>query len=372
MIDANKHIKVLISGGGTGGHIFPAIAIAQAIQKIHPQSEFLFIGAKDKMEMEKVPAAGFQIIGLWISGFQRSLSMQNLMFPFKLMSSLWKAGRIIKKFKPDVVIGVGGFASGPTLFMANRFKIPVLIQEQNSYPGITNKLLANKAKSICVAYPNMDRFFPAEKIIETGNPIRKHIIQICGKREHALKYFGLSADKKTILLVGGSLGARSINHAVLAHFDLWAAADFQLIWQTGITGIEDAQNRISEKDIKHIRAFKFISEMDLAYAAADLVISRAGAIAISELSATAKACIFIPLPSAAEDHQTKNAKSLTDKKAAILIPDSEATEKLFETCKTLLKNEIDLAALSENIKTFAKPEADIEIAQEVLKLVSCN
>lgn len=369
MMDNEKNIKVLISGGGTGGHIFPAIAIAQAIQKIHPKSEFLFIGAKDKMEMEKVPAAGFPIIGLWISGFQRNLSLQNLLFPFKLLNSLWKAGRIIKKFKPDIVIGVGGFASGPTLYMANRSGLPVLIQEQNSYPGITNKLLANKANSICVAYPNMDRFFPAEKIIETGNPIRKHIIQISGKRDQALKHFGLSADKKTILLVGGSLGARSINQAVLAHFDLWAAADFQLIWQTGITGIEDAQNRIAEKGLNHIRAYKFISEMDLAYAAADLVISRAGAIAISELSATAKACVFVPLPSAAEDHQTKNAKSLADQNAAILIPDHEANDKLFETCITLLKNETELSALSENIKRFAKPEADVEIALEVLKLV---
>ncbi|RLD38810.1 MAG: undecaprenyldiphospho-muramoylpentapeptide beta-N-acetylglucosaminyltransferase [Bacteroidetes bacterium] len=369
MIAENKNIKVLISGGGTGGHIFPAIAIAQAIKKIHPQSEFLFIGAKDKMEMEKVPAAGFEIKGLWISGFQRSLSLKNLMFPFKLISSLWKAARIIKKFKPDVTVGVGGFASGPTLYMSSRFGIPALIQEQNSYPGITNKLLANKAKSICVAYPQMERFFPADKIIETGNPIRKHIIQIEGKKEKALTHFDLSTDKKTILLVGGSLGARSVNQAILLNFDLWAKADFQLIWQTGITGIDDAQNKISETAVKHIKAYKFISEMDLAYAAADLVISRAGAIAISELCATAKASIFIPLPSAAEDHQTKNAKSLADKKAAILIPNDEAKDKLFESCKALLKNEGELKSLSNNIKQFAKPEADIEIANEVLKLI---
>lgn len=369
MIEENRNIKILISGGGTGGHIFPAIAIAQAIQKTHPQSEFLFIGAKDKMEMEKVPAAGFEIKGLWISGFQRSLSLKNLMFPFKLISSLWNAGRIIKKFKPDVVVGVGGFASGPTLYMANRFGIPALIQEQNSYPGITNKLLANKAKTICVAYPQMERFFPANKIIEAGNPIRKHIIQIDGKREQALTHFGLKSDKKTILLVGGSLGARSINQAILAHFDLWAKADFQLIWQTGITGIEDAKNKIKETGINHIRAHKFISEMDLAYAAADLVISRAGAIAISELCATAKACIFVPLPSAAEDHQTKNAKSLADKNAALLIPDQEAANSLFESCRTLLENEQKLQSLRKNIKQFAKPEADVEIANEVLKLI---
>lgn len=369
MIAKNRNIKVLISGGGTGGHIFPAIAIAQAIQKAHPQSEFLFIGAQDKMEMEKVPAAGFKIKGLWISGFQRNLSLKNLMFPFKLMSSLWKAGRIIKKFKPDVTVGVGGFASGPTLYMANRFGIPALIQEQNSYPGITNKLLAKKVKTICVAYPQMDRFFPADKIIETGNPIRRHIIKTEGKREQALNHFGLSVDKKTILIVGGSLGARSINQAVLAHFENWAKADFQLIWQTGITGIEDAENRIAEAEIDHIKAHKFISEMDLAYAAADLVISRAGAIAISELCATAKACIFVPLPSAAEDHQTKNAKSLADKNAGEFIPDKDAANKLFESCKTLLEDDNRLETLRKNIKQFAKPEADTEIANEVLKLI---
>ncbi|MBN1651692.1 MAG: undecaprenyldiphospho-muramoylpentapeptide beta-N-acetylglucosaminyltransferase [Bacteroidales bacterium] len=369
MIEENKNINVLISGGGTGGHVFPAIAIAQAIKKIHPKSNFLFIGAQDKMEMEKVPAAGFQIKGLWISGFQRSLSLKNLMFPLKLLSSLWKAGRIIKQFKPDVVVGVGGFASGPTLYMAGRKRVPALIQEQNSYPGVTNKLLAKKAKTICVAYPGMDRFFPNNKIIETGNPIRKHIIQTEGKRIQALQHFKLSPDKKTILLVGGSLGARAINQAILAHFKKWAEADFQLIWQTGITGIKDAVAHISEYQAKHIKAHQFISEMDLAYAAADLVISRAGAIAISELSATAKACVFIPLPSAAEDHQTKNAQSLADKNAALLIPNKDANEKLFETCINLLQNEQKLAALKKNIIQFAKPNADIEIAQEVLKLI---
>ncbi len=370
MISKSGNIKVLISGGGTGGHIFPAIAIAQAIQKLHPQSEFLFIGAKGKMEMEKIPAAGFDIKGLWISGLQRSININNLLFPIKLISSLFKAGRIIKKFKPNAVVGVGGFASGPTLYMANRFGIPTLIQEQNSYPGITNKLLANKAKRICVAYPNMDRYFPSEKIIEAGNPIRKHIIQIEGKREKAINHFGLRADKKTILIVGGSLGARSINLAIEQNFYLWATADFQLIWQTGIAGIENAKNLISEKRVNNIKAYKFISEMDLAYAAADLVISRAGAIAISELSATGKASVLIPLPSATEDHQTKNAKSLADKNAAILINDKEASNKLFDTCKALLDNESELNNLKTNIIQFAKPEADIEIAKEVLKLIS--
>jgi UDP-N-acetylglucosamine--N-acetylmuramyl-(pentapeptide) pyrophosphoryl-undecaprenol N-acetylglucosamine transferase len=365
----DRNIKIIISGGGTGGHIFPAIAIAQAIQKEVDHSEFLFIGAQDKMEMEKVPAAGFKIEGLWISGFQRNINLKNLSFPFKLISSLCKARRILKKFKPDIVVGVGGFASGPTLYMANRLKIPTLIQEQNSYPGITNKLLANKVKSICVAYPNMERFFPKDKIKITGNPIRKHIIQIEGKREQALKHFKLESHKKTVLVVGGSLGARSINQAILAHFDNWIKADFQVIWQTGISGIEDALSAISEKGSKNIHAHQFISEMDLAYAAADLVISRAGAIAISELCATEKACIFIPLPSAAEDHQTKNAKSLSEKNAALLIPDQEAKEQLFRQCNELLKNEIKLQQFQENIKTFAKPEADQIIASEVLKLI---
>jgi len=369
MITIDKHIKIIISGGGTGGHIFPAIAIAQAIKKVHPKSEFLFIGAKDKMEMEKVPAAGFSIQGLWISGFQRNMSLKNLLFPFKLLSSLFKAGRIIKKFNPDVVIGVGGFASGPTLYMASRFRIPLLIQEQNSYPGITNKLLANKAQRICVAYPGMERFFPSDKLLETGNPIRKHIIQIEGKRDRAINHFQLDPEKKTILIVGGSLGARSINQAVFSHFNDWEKANFQLIWQTGITGIDEAQKIIQEKAINHIRAYKFISEMDLAYAAADLVISRAGAIAISELSATGKACIFVPLPSAAEDHQTKNAKSLSDKDAAILLPNDKVSEKLFETCSSLIQDQPTLEVLSTNIKLFAKTNADLVIANEVLKLI---
>ena len=369
MIDEKRKIKILISGGGTGGHIFPAIAIAQAIQKIHSQSEFLFIGAKDKMEMEKIPAAGFPIKGLWISGFQRNLSIKNLLFPLKLKISLWQAYRIIKKFKPDVVVGVGGFASGPTLYMANLLGIPSLIQEQNSYPGITNKIVSKKVNTICVAYPQMEKYFPKTKLIETGNPIRKLIVQIEGKREKALQFFGLSTNKKTVLLIGGSLGARSINQAILTQFDKWQKADFQLIWQTGITGIDEAQSLISEKNISNICVHKFISEMDLAYAAADLVISRAGAIAISELSATGKACIFIPLPSAAEDHQTKNALSLVNKKAAILITDNEASGKLFDICNSLLNDENELEILKKNIKQFAKPDADIEIAQEVLKLI---
>ncbi|HAG16521.1 MAG TPA: undecaprenyldiphospho-muramoylpentapeptide beta-N-acetylglucosaminyltransferase [Bacteroidales bacterium] len=369
MKKTSEQIRVLISGGGTGGHIFPAIAIAQAIRKLNPQSEFLFIGAQDKMEMEKVPAAGFEIKGLWISGFQRSLSLKNLLFPIKLVCSLFKAKRIIAQFKPHVVVGVGGFASGPTLFMAHRAGIPSLIQEQNSFPGITNKLLANKVNRICVAYPEMSRYFPPEKLIETGNPIRRHVIQIEGKRKLAFDYFNLSKSKKTVLLIGGSLGAQSINQAIIAQFDEWSKANFQFIWQTGITGIGTAQSIIEENKITHIKAYKFITEMDLAYAAADLVISRAGAIAISELSATAKACIFIPLPSAAEDHQTKNAQSLVAKQAAILIPDSEAAKSLFETCQTLLNNPKELEDLRTNIKKFAKLDADIEIANEVLKLI---
>ncbi|MFH0999977.1 MAG: undecaprenyldiphospho-muramoylpentapeptide beta-N-acetylglucosaminyltransferase [Bacteroidota bacterium] len=370
MLAKEKKIKLIISGGGTGGHIFPAIAIAQAIQKLHPFSEFLFIGAKGKMEMEKIPAAGFAIEGLWISGLQRNQVLKNLLFPLKLISSLWNARRIIKKFNPDVVVGVGGYASGPTLFMANQLNIPTLIQEQNSYPGITNKMVSKKVNTICVAYPDMEIHFPKSKLIETGNPIRKHIIQTEGKREKAFKHFGLVAHKKTVLLIGGSLGAQSINHAIIAHIKEWQSSEFQLIWQTGISGIADAELLISNNNTANISVHQFIIEMDLAYAAADLVISRAGAIAISELCAVAKACILIPLPSAAEDHQTKNAKRLAEKKAAVLLPNQDAAEKLFDICSNLLKDEKKLEELRINIKRFAKTDADIEIAKEVLKLIA--
>jgi len=365
---ANKtDIKVIISGGGTGGHIFPALAIARAIQKQIPSADILFIGAKGKMEMEKVPEAGYPIRGLWISGIQRQLTWENLSFPFKLISSLWHARRIIKSFKPDVVIGVGGFASGPTLKMASALGIPCLIQEQNSYPGITNKLLAKHVQKICVAYEGMETFFPKEKITLTGNPIRKHIINIENKKEKSIQFFNLEANKKTILIVGGSLGARAINNAILNHINEWAGLDAQLIWQTGKTGIEQAQE--ATKNILNIKAYTFIKEMDLAYAAADLIISRAGAIAISEISAIGKPVIFVPLPTAAEDHQTKNARKLVDKDAAILVANKEVDKTLLSTVKNIINNDAVLKQMGEEIKKFGITNADDIITKEVLKLI---
>jgi UDP-N-acetylglucosamine--N-acetylmuramyl-(pentapeptide) pyrophosphoryl-undecaprenol N-acetylglucosamine transferase len=368
-MESKRNIKVIVSGGGTGGHIFPALAIARAIQTEIPSAEFLFVGAKGKMEMEKVPEAGYQIEGLWISGFQRQLTLQNLSFPFKLISSLWKARRIIKKFKPNVVIGVGGFASGPTLKMAASLGIPCLIQEQNSYPGITNKLLANQVQKICVAYDGMEKYFPKEKIQLTGNPIRKQVIEIEGKKDEAIHFFNLKKDTKTILIVGGSLGARSINNAILQHIDDWAKLDAQVIWQTGKTGIELAKNATEKIESSNIFPHTFINRMDLAYAAADMIISRAGAIAISEISAIGKPVVFIPLPTAAEDHQTKNAKKLVDKDAALMIKDSVVNEELLPLVKKYINEEELLAKMSIEIKKLGICNADEIIAKQVIGLI---
>jgi len=366
-MEHRKNIRVIISGGGTGGHIFPALAIARAIQKINPQVEILFVGAKGKMEMEKIPEAGYKIKGLWISGIQRQLSWQNLSFPFKLISSLWNARKIIKDFKPDIAIGVGGFASGPTLKMAANLGIPCLIQEQNSYPGITNKLLAKHVQKICVAYDGMEKYFPEEKIILTGNPIRKNIIDIENKREKGLAFFELDPAKKTILVVGGSLGAQAINKAILSHIKDWEKMDSQMIWQTGKTGIEEAS--AATKGMANIKAHTFIKEMDLAYGAADLIISRAGAIAISEISAIGKPVIFVPLPTAAEDHQTKNAQKLVDKKAAILVKNKDTEKALLNTAEKLINDEPLLKTMAKEIKKMGITDADDMITKEVLKLI---
>ncbi|OYT17428.1 MAG: undecaprenyldiphospho-muramoylpentapeptide beta-N-acetylglucosaminyltransferase [Bacteroidetes bacterium 4572_77] len=367
MKQQTENIKIMISGGGTGGHIFPAIAIAKAIQKIRPSAEFLFVGAKGKMEMERVPQAGFAIEGLWISGFQRNLSRQNLTFPFKLVSSLWKARQIIKKFKPQVVVGVGGFASGPTLKMASRMGIPCLIQEQNSYPGITNKLLAKQVQKICVAYDNMDKYFPKEKILLTGNPIRQEVIHIEGKKEKAQAFFSLTPDKKTLLIVGGSLGAQSINKAIINHIDKWESTNIQLIWQTGKTNFEEAKQAAASAP--NIQVHEFIKQMDLAYAVADFIVSRAGAIAISEISAIGKAVIFVPFPYAAEDHQTKNAERLVEKNAAILIKDSAVEKQLFEEVMKLYADEYTRLEMAREIKKLGLSDADHRIAKEVIKLI---
>lgn len=363
-----QEINILISGGGTGGHIFPAIAIAQALQAIYPAANILFVGAQGKMEMTKVPEAGYPIESLWISGLQRKLSAQNLLFPFKLISSLLKARRIIKRFKPHVAIGVGGFASGPTLYMAARLGIPCLIQEQNAYPGITNKLLAKHVQKICVAYTGMERFFPQHKLIITGNPIRKALSLPASKAE-ALAHFHLDHKMPTVLIVGGSLGARSINRAVMQHIEDWASAPFQLLWQTGELSYEEVTQVInSTTKVDNIHHTAFIKRMDLAYAAADLVISRAGAIAISELSLLGLPTIFVPFPHAAEDHQTKNAMSLVEKDAAWIINDMMVHSELYATVSRIMNLPEERANKSRQIKKLARGGAENEIAKAALQL----
>jgi UDP-N-acetylglucosamine--N-acetylmuramyl-(pentapeptide) pyrophosphoryl-undecaprenol N-acetylglucosamine transferase len=365
-------IKAIISGGGTGGHIFPAIAIANELKDRFPESEILFVGAKDKMEMEKVPEAGYPIEGLWISGLQRKLTLKNLMFPFKVISSLWRSHGIIKKFKPDIAIGVGGFASGPLLRVATRKGVPSLIQEQNSYPGITNKLLAASVDRICVAYENMDRFFPKEKIVLTGNPIRKNVIELEGKRDKGIEFFGLSKNKTTLLVVGGSLGALAVNKGISANLELFIAKGIQLIWQTGKYYHSQALKDVREKGDDTIKVVEFIKEMDMAYAAADIIISRAGAIAISEICAVKKPAVFVPLPTAAEDHQTKNAMALVQSNAAILVRNEETIEKLGKEIIALKNDLRQQQILSENLGKFAITNAAERIVNEVISLTTKN
>lgn len=365
-----KQRKVIISGGGTGGHIFPAIAIANALKlKLGDSVDILFVGALGRMEMEKVPAAGYKIEGLWISGLQRKLSIENLKLPFKLISSFVKAHKIISSFKPDVVVGVGGYASGVIMRAATQRVIPTLIQEQNSYPGITNKILAPKAKKICVAYPGMERFFPADKIMLTGNPVRQDIKDIDSKRNEAFAFFGLSPAKKTILIIGGSLGARTINESILACLNEYIKNDIQLIWQTGKSYIATAQSELRKINSPNIFCSDFIYKMDLAYAAADLVISRAGASSVSELAIVEKACILVPSPNVAEDHQTKNAMALVSKNAAVLVTDKNANAELTSKAIALLNNENELQSLRSNIKLLAMTNSADVIAEEVLKCI---
>lgn len=361
--------RIIISGGGTGGHIFPAIAIANALQTLDPNIEIRFVGALGKMEMERVPAAGYPIEGLWISGFQRRLTFQNALFPLKLLSSLLKARRILKQFKPHVAVGVGGYASGPTLEMATRLGIPTLIQEQNSYAGVTNRLLANKVDRVCVAYDNMERFFPKEKIVFTGNPIRQNITDIAGKREEALQHFGLSPDKKTVVIVGGSLGARTLNNAMEDSFDPIANhQDVQFLWQAGKLYHEEfAQKQVSQ--LPNVHLVQFIDRMDLAYAAADVILSRAGAATISELSLVKKPAILVPSPNVAEDHQTKNAQALVDKDAALLLPDARASADMVPMALELLQDASRCAALSHNVGQLGQLDAAMHIAAEVLAII---
>lgn len=360
-----KKPRFIISGGGTGGHIYPAVAIANELKSRFPEAEFLFVGAKDKMEMQKVPQAGYAIKGLWISGIQRKLTLDNAMFPFKLLSSMWNSLRIIKSFKPDVVIGTGGFASGAVLKVASMLGIPTVIQEQNSYPGITNKLLAKKANKICVAYENLERFFPKDKMILTGNPVRQDLINEASKSE-AIAYFKLDANKKTLLVLGGSLGARRINQLIEKELDFLLGQNIQIIWQCGKLYLND-YSKYNEKE--NVQVVAFIDRMDLVYAAADVVISRSGASSVSELCIVGKPTIFIPSPNVAEDHQTKNAKAISDKNGAILIKESEL-ETQFETVfSDLISNESKQVELSQNIKKLALPNATKQIADEIMKLV---
>lgn len=358
-------LKFILSGGGTGGHIYPAIAIANELKKRFPEAEFLFVGAKDKMEMQKVPQAGYAIKGLWIAGLQRKLTLQNALFPIKLLSSLWESRKILKSFKPDVVIGTGGFASGPLLNVANSLNIPTLIQEQNSYPGITNKLLSKKAAKICVAYENLERFFPKEKMILTGNPVRQDLIDVSSKREEAIAFFKLDPKKKTLLVLGGSLGARRINQLIEKELQGLLLQKVQIIWQCGKLYLDD----YSKYNSAQVQVVAFIERMDLVYAAADVVISRAGASSVSELCIVGKPVIFIPSPNVAEDHQTKNAQAIVDKKGAIMIKESALEDEFSIVLEALLKDEGKQQLLGDNIKKLALPQATIQIVDEIEKLL---
>jgi len=357
--------KFILSGGGTGGHIYPAIAIANELKSRFPDAKFLFVGAQDKMEMQKVPQAGYPIKGLWIAGLQRRLTFDNALFPIKLLSSLLKSRQIIKQFQPDVVIGTGGFASGPLLQMANSAGIPTVIQEQNSFPGITNKLLSKKANAICVAYENLERFFPKDKMVLTGNPVRQDLMTIEGKRAEGVAHFNLDPNKKTILVLGGSLGARRVNQLIEKELEFFEKQNVQLLWQCGKLYFEEYQKYQS----KDVQVMAFIERMDLVYAAADIVISRAGASSVSELCIVGKPVVFIPSPNVAEDHQTKNAKSIADKNGAILIRESELDTTFESTFSDLIGNENKQHELSQNIKSLALPNATKAIVEEIIKLI---
>lgn len=366
----NKKTKIIISGGGTGGHIFPAIAIAQALKRINPEIEILFVGAKGRIEEKKVPEAGFNIKLIEINGFQRKLSFKNIKNVFKLISAILKSRKIINKFKPNVVVGVGGYASGPLVYTASKKGIPSLIQEQNSYPGITNKILSKKANKICVAYNNMERFFTSEKIILTGNPVRQKITDTEATKEEVLSFFDLEKDKHVILSLGGSGGAKSINESIKNNIDKIAKEDIYFIWQTGKNYFNECNDAVEKANIKNIKVYAFISRMDLAYKAANIVISRAGAGTISELELLNKASILVPSPNVAEDHQTKNAMALVNENAAIMVSDKDAGKKLINTALELINDENKINELSKNISKLKKENADNLIAKEVLKLVN--
>lgn len=362
--------RLIISGGGTGGHVFPAIAIANEFRERHPDAEILFVGAEGRMEMTRVPEAGYKIIGLWIAGIQRKMTLANLMFPIKLIASLWKARRIVKNFRPHVAVGTGGYASGPVMLAATRMGIPALLQEQNSYAGLTNKQLAAKVRRICVAYPGMEAYFPADKVVMTGNPVRKDIREVGSKRPQAMRHFALAESNHTLLVLGGSGGARTINESVLAGLDTLIGANVQVIWQTGKVYYESVKAQVADKDLRNVRLYDFLKEMDLAYAAANVVVSRAGALSISELCLTRKPAVLVPSPNVAEDHQTRNAMALVREDAAVMIADKDAPSALVPEVMALLGDAARCQRLSDRIGTLGRPDAARDIVTEIEKLIA--
>jgi len=357
--------RFILSGGGTGGHIYPAIAIANELKKRHPDAEFLFVGAKDRMEMEKVPKAGYKIEGLWITGLQRKLTLKNLMFPFKLISSLLKSRKIVSRFRPDAVVGTGGFASGPLLKVASGRGIQCVLQEQNSYAGMTNKLLKDKVAKICVAYDGMEKFFPMDKIVKTGNPVRGDLVEMKIDKNDAIDFFGLDSAKKTLLVLGGSLGARRINQLIEKKLDFFKLKGLQVVWQCGKLYYE----QYKKHDSKSVKVFDFLNKMDFAYSAADYIISRAGAGSVSELCIVGKPTFFIPSPNVAEDHQTKNAQALVSENAALMLKEKDLDETFETVFSELVQSEEKQNELSKNIKKLALPNATKHIVDEIEKLL---
>ena len=367
-MNRQEHKRIIISGGGTGGHIFPAISVANALRKTDPETDILFVGAEGRMEMEKVPASGYRIIGLPVAGFYRKLTFKNFTVLFRLFKSLFEAKKIIKEFNPDVVIGFGGYASGPVLRQAGRMGIPTLIQEQNSYAGVTNRLLARKASVICVAYDGMERYFPAEKIIRTGNPVRQNFDDIDILKDEALAVFRLKKGSPVVLVMGGSLGAGTINKSLSSSLQKMIDSDLQWLWQTGKSYYNDIKEKVTHSACKSISVHPFINRMDYAFAAADIIVSRAGAGTISELCLVGKPVILVPSPNVAEDHQSRNAAALSEKKAALVVSDKQAVKCLVEEAVKLVADKKKRTIISENIKKMAERDADIRIAEEVLKL----
>jgi len=368
-LKSTQPYRLIISGGGTGGHIFPAVAIANEFRERHPDADILFVGAQGRMEMTRVPEAGYKIIGLWISGLQRKITFSNLMFPVKVIVSFLKARSIVKAFKPHAVVGTGGYASGPVMMAATRKRIPAVIQEQNSFAGLTNKQVAGNVSKVCVAYEGMEKYFPKDKVVLTGNPVRKDILNVSEKRVQALTHFGFDGNIKTILIIGGSLGARTINESVLNGMEKLVDANVQMIWQTGKGYYESYKAQLDRFDLKKIRVQDFVREMDLAYAVADVVISRSGALSVSELCIAEKPCILVPSPNVAEDHQTKNAMALVKKDAALLIPDKDAGSRLVDEALKLLFDEAMANKLRVNIAKLARPNATRDIVNEIEKLI---